>query len=262
MKINDLSTGLSAAGRADSVIVTPEGVRDNGSSVIVTEHFVDLFVNAKLFARLVCTPSDLPEMIIGRLITEGIIKNTEEVESLYVCESGRTVKVFLEREIELRSFVENEPTCCTGNKVLLENAAGNQLSKLSKADWKPEWVFDLANEFANGSKIHKATKGTHSCYLSVNGEVVYASEDIGRHNALDKAVGFMVMKGYAPDKCILFTTGRVPTDMVKKAVAAGVPVLVSKAVPTDAAIEMAREYNLTLICKAWPDKFEIFNEVL
>ncbi len=262
MKINDLSAGLSAAGRADSVIVTPEGVRDNGGSVIVTEHFVDLFVNAQLFARLVCTPSDLPEMIIGRLITEGIIKNTEEVESLYVCESGRTVKVFLEREIELRSFVENEPTCCTGNKVLLEKIAGNQLSKLSKAEWKPEWVFSLANEFANGSKIHKATKGTHSCYLSVNGEVVYASEDIGRHNALDKAVGFMVMKGYAPDKCILFTTGRVPTDMVKKAVAAGVPVLVSKAVPTDAAIEMAREYNLTLICKAWPDKFEIFNEVL
>lgn len=260
MKINDLSAGLSSAGRADSVIVTAKGARENGSSAIVTEHFVDLFVNAQLVAKLVCTPSDLPEMIIGRLITEGIIKTTDDVESLYVCDSGRTVKVFLEKDIELRSFVENEPTCCTGNKVFLENAVAHKLNKLVKSDWKPEWIFNLANEFANGSKIHKATKGTHSCYLSVNGEVVYASEDIGRHNALDKAIGFVAMKGYAPRECVLFTTGRVPTDMVEKAIAAGVPVLVSKAVPTDVAIEMAREYNLTLICKAWPDKFEIFNE--
>lgn len=259
MKINDLSAGLFAAGRADSVIVTADGVRENGSSAIVTEHFVDLFVNAQLVAKLVCTPSDLPEMIIGRLITAGIIKTADDVESLYVCDSGRTVKVFLEREIELRSFVENEPTCCTGNKVFLENAADHKLNKLAKSDWRNEWIFALANEFANGSKIHKATKGTHSCYLSVNGEVVYAGEDIGRHNALDKAVGFMVMKGYEPGACILFTTGRVPTDMVEKVIAAGIPVLVSKAVPTDAALEMAREYNLTLICKAWPDKFEIFN---
>lgn len=260
MKINDLSAGLLAAGRADSVIVTAGGAGENGNSDIVTEHFVDLFVNAQLFARLVCTPSDLPEMIIGRLITEGIIGTAEDVESLYICESGRTVKVFLKEDIEFRSFVENEPTCCTGNKVFLENAGAHKLNQLAKSDWKAEWIFALANEFANGSKIHRATKGTHSCYLSVNGEVVYASEDIGRHNALDKAVGFMVMKGYQPCECILFTTGRVPTDMVKKAVAARVPALVSKAVPTNEAIKMAGEYNLTLICKAWPDKFEIFNE--
>ncbi len=260
MKINDLSAGLLSSGRAESMIVTADGNRENGSSAIVIEHFVDLYVNEQLVAKLVCTPSDLPEMIIGRLITEGIIGAAEDVESLYICDSGRTVRVFLTEDIELRSFVENEPTCCTGNKVFLENAGAHKLNKLAKSDWRPEWIFALANEFASGSKIHKATKGTHSCYLSVNGEVVYAGEDIGRHNALDKAIGFAFVKGYVPSECILFTTGRVPTDMVEKVIAAGVPVLVSKAVPTDAAIEMAREFNLTLICKAWPDKFEIFNE--
>ena len=58
----------------------------------------------------------------------------------------------------------------------------------------------------------------------------------------------------------MYTTGRVPTDMTRKVIASRIPVLVSKSVPTDAAVEMARRYNLTLICKAWPDRYEIFSE--
>jgi FdhD protein len=77
---------------------------------------------------------------------------------------------------------------------------------------------------------------------------------------MDKAIGYALINGIPLNECILYTTGRVPTDMVKKAIMAGVPVLVSKAVPTDAAIKMAKEHSLTLICKAWPDKFEIFAE--
>jgi FdhD protein len=70
----------------------------------------------------------------------------------------------------------------------------------------------------------------------------------------------MVKNKLEPLECLLFTTGRVPTDMVRKAVAASIGGLVSKAVPTDAAIEMAEKYNLNLICKAWPDSFVIANQ--
>ncbi len=128
-----------------------------------------------------------------------------------------------------------------------------------RAEWKDEWIFKLAETFVKESRIHKSTQGTHCCYLSIAGEVLYAAEDIGRHNALDKAIGYAVMNHLDLMKCILYVTGRVPTDMIKKAVGAGIPLLVTKAVPTDQAIEMARYYNLTLICKAWPDRFEIFN---
>jgi FdhD protein len=155
--------------------------------------------------------------------------------------------------------VENEPTCCTGNQVLLTTASGKELKPIPAAPWESEWIFNLANEFASGSRIHRATQGTHSCYLGVKGKVEFASEDIGRHNAMDKVIGRIMLEGIRRDECILYTTGRVPTDMVKKVVAAQIPVLVSKAVPTDAAVEMAKQYNLTLICKAWPDRYEIFH---
>ena len=59
---------------------------------------------------------------------------------------------------------------------------------------------------------------------------------------------------------MLFTTGRVPTDMVEKVIVAGVPVLISKAVPTENAVLLAGEYGLNLICRAWPDRFEIYQD--
>ncbi|MBR1855021.1 MAG: formate dehydrogenase accessory sulfurtransferase FdhD [Lachnospiraceae bacterium] len=124
--------------------------------------------------------------------------------------------------------------------------------------WKKEWIFGIANAFAQDSALHKSTGGTHSCMLAVEDRILYKAEDIGRHNALDKAIGYAVREQLNRSECILFTTGRVPTDMVRKAAAAGIPLLVSKAVPTADAVDMARGNGITLICRAWPDSFEIY----
>ena len=75
---------------------------------------------------------------------------------------------------------------------------------------------------------------------------------------MDKVIGYAVLHHIAFEKCIVFTSGRVPTDMVMKVIAVGIPILVSKAVPTDAAIELAQLRGLTLICRAWEDSFEIY----
>lgn len=260
MIINNQAEALTVSGKVKETIVNADGSAETGESLIVHEHFIDLIINEQLAAKLVCSPSDLTEMVIGRMAAEGYIESTEDVESIYICEYGSKAKVYLQNGIQLQQVMENEPTCCTGNQVFLANVKTDNLKPLKKAEWKKEWIFALANEFANGSRIHKSTKGTHCCYLCVKGEIIFAAEDIGRHNAMDKAIGYAVMQGYNMADCILFTTGRVPTDMVRKAVGAGIPILVSKAVPTDQAIEMAAYYNLTLICKAWPDRFEIFHE--
>lgn len=260
MKVNNQSAFLESTVKVNRKIVNVDGTTIISEDMIVHEHSMDIVVNEQLVAKIVCTPSNLVELVIGRLVTEGIIAGTKDVESIYICESAHVAKVFLNQEIQLEPFFETEPTCCTSNKVFMRNSNALSLKTLNKSDWKQEWIFNLANAFAGGSKIHKTTKGTHGCYLSVKGEIVFASEDIGRHNAMDKAIGYALMQGYEPSDCILFTTGRVPTDMVKKAVAARIPVLVSKAVPTDEALLMAEEYNLTLICKAWPDQYEIFCE--
>lgn len=263
MIVNNLFHTAEGSKLVSETAVNADGSTMNRQCRIVSEHLLEVFVNERLVLKLVCTPSNLVELVMGRLISEGYLASAGDVEMIYICESGRRAKVFLKEAactaLKLEQTVEEVPTCCTDNRIFLRNE-GAVYAPLEKAAWKSEWIFRLANEFASGSRIHKATQGTHSCYLSVKGEILFAGEDIGRHNALDKAVGYAVMQGFERKDCILFTTGRVPTDMVKKAVVSKIPVLVSKSVPTDAAIEMARTYNLTLICKAWPDRYEIFHE--
>lgn len=239
--------------------VRADGGGDRRKRSLVKEHLLDIFVNEQLVFKLVCTPTDLPELIVGRMITEGLIRDIREIEELDICEYGTRAKVFLKEECPLREKIQAEPTCCTSNRVLLTGSGEHNWKRLQCAGWKKEWIFALAGEFAAGSRIHKKTRGTHCCYLGVEGSVCYSVEDIGRHNAIDKAIGYAAINELDFQKCILFTTGRVPVDMVQKVIAAGLPVLVSKAVPTVQAVDMAREYNLSLICSAWPDEFEVYN---
>ncbi|MCD7980788.1 MAG: formate dehydrogenase accessory sulfurtransferase FdhD [Clostridiales bacterium] len=260
MHISDQSPELNLTENLKKMTVTRNGggLAVSGSGTVITEHFVDVYINEELAVRLVCTPQYIKEMVVGRLLSDGYIRETEEIRMLYICEHASRVRVFLHGKTDLKESVSREPTCCTGNQVFRELFREREPQILERAFWKPEWIFAMADEFAAGGSLHAKTKGTHSCYLSVKGRVVFSCEDIGRHNALDKAIGYAALSHYDRSDCILYTTGRVPTDMVKKAIVAGIPVLVSKSSPTEAAVELACRYRLTLICNAWPDRYDIF----
>ena len=101
--------------------------------------------------------------------------------------------------------------------------------------------------------LHAATWATHSCFLARNGEILFSCEDIGRHNAMDKAIGYALRNGIPLSECMVYSSGRIPTDMAKKAIRAAIPVLISKAAPTRQAIALAHTYGLTLICAARRD---------
>ena len=99
-----------------------------------------------------------------------------------------------------------------------------------------------------GLPLYRATRAVHSCFVLHEGRILCACEDIGRHNALDKAVGSVPLAGVPLSECVLYTSGRVPMDMVRKAIRAGVPALVSKTMPTVQSLELAAEYGLQLLC--------------
>ena len=99
-----------------------------------------------------------------------------------------------------------------------------------------------------GLPLYQATHAVHSCFVLHEGRILCACEDIGRHNALDKAVGSTLLAGVPLSECVLYTSGRVPMDMVRKAIRAGVPALVSKTMPTVQSLELAAEYGLQFVC--------------
>lgn len=234
----------------------------------IYEHFIKIYINDKFWIRTACTPNELVELIVGRLISEGIIdisaSDTLEdcIKSIEIYETGKRADVWLNDDIKIEEkfFLHTK----LAEFDLEDECFMEQLSQIVKkpiCSFKinPEWIFELSAAFSKDSQLHKATKGTHSCYLS-NMSTIHSFEDIGRHNAIDKAIGYAALNAYDLSACILFTTGRVSVDMMLKAIISRISVLVSKAVPTTAAIKLAKRYNITLISRAWQDSYEIYCE--
>lgn len=234
-------------------VICADGTQREKDEEVITEHFTEVSVNGMPAFRLSCTPEHLTELVVGRLYTEGIITAAEDIKSLFICGEGNIVEVVLNDNAEFKPYTGHEPTCCTGNKQYMGRV--RELLHLPETDVDRKAVFELAGKFVEDGKLHRTTGGTHSCYIRFEDGTTESFEDIGRHNALDKAVGHMLLEGKNPAGTMVFTTGRIAADMAEKTIAAGIPVLVSKAVPTTKAISLARKYGLRIICRAWPDSY-------
>lgn len=230
---------------------------------VLNEHLLDVYINDRLTMKLICLPQHLTELVLGRLLTEHIIRSVDDIEQIYICEYGKRAKVYL-RPFQNKesgalgtSFVETTPSCCTGNHILNDYFSSDHPPvPVTPIEWKPEWIFHMADTFADGMPLHSVTFATHSCLLARKNEILFSCEDIGRHNALDKVIGYALRHQIDLRECMIYSSGRIPTDMAIKAIYAGIPILCSKASPTAEAIELARKYQLTLICAARRGSYE------
>lgn len=220
------------------------------TDLVIVEHHLNAYINDQLAFKLVCTPEKLDALVLGFLLSEGYIENPGEVEFIYVCESGERVKVQLNKPLalpEINHDTASNSISCGNNRKIRQAADGKSLIPLGIHDWSPETVLTLANACNHNAGLFAETGGTHCCALSIGGELAFICEDIGRHNAVDKAIGQALLAEKNLAEAILFTTGRIPGDMVIKAIRSRIPVLASHSAPTDEAILLARHFNLTLI---------------
>ena len=222
---------------------------DGTETTVPAEHAAAIYVNEQPAFRVVCTPALLPQLALGRLLTEGWIASADEVEQIAVCAEGAKVQVYLRHPLPTRRAAAQEvASCCTDNIALGSPVEQQPLRPVPGLALQPEWVQTLTAAMHAGLPLYRATRAVHSCFVLHKGKIVFACEDLGRHNALDKAVGCAVLAGLPLAECVLYTSGRVPLDMVRKAIRAGVPVLVSKSMPTVQSAELAAEYGLQLVC--------------
>ena len=234
MGSTEATTKLAEYVEASVASVSRDGVVTRRQAAIQEENLVDFYVNGTLTVRFGCTASHVAELAAGHLRTEGMIADVREISSLSV-DSGLS-------RVDAEVVVQEK----------------HPLSPVSPVAWKPEAVFRIADEFALDKTAHARTRGAHSAFLcDLDGRILCMREDVGRHNAFDKAVGWALLNGVDLGCCMLYTSGCVPSDMASKAIRAGIPILVSKSVATDRGIELAREYGLTLICEARPFQFDI-----
>ncbi len=116
-----------------------------------------------------------------------------------------------------------------------------------KAVWTPEQLQTLFDHVVRDAPSTRGGHSTHSCTLMLDGELLCTREDIGRHNALNRAVGWALLHGVELRRCVAFFSGRISTEAVRSASAAGLTVLCAKALPTAQAVKAAQKTGLTLL---------------
>lgn len=233
---------------------------------ILIEYKLAIFVNEIRYVNLICTHKNLHELVLGNLFTEGIIHGISEIESIEIMEDEGKAFVRLTNNDIFKDMIE-----ATEGVRTVTTACGKQHSiayyLMNDSDLTPlkhsfsipfSTVLCYINNFQKSSDIYKSTRGIHSCALYNAQGLLYMMEDIGRHNAVDKVLGYAIDHKINLSKTILITSGRVPSDMILKIIKARIPILVARSVPTDIAIDMANKYNITLAGFARGTKMNLY----
>ncbi|MCR5586048.1 MAG: formate dehydrogenase accessory sulfurtransferase FdhD [Lachnospiraceae bacterium] len=224
----------------EAMKVSPTGETEIKKNTLIREYRLLVKVNGSSKFQITCTKDCLKELVVGRLFLNGWIEKFDDISEMKFSEMDREVCV-------------NVPEC--------EPVVSREFQNVPEFEFQDGWIFKLIKEFSKGMPLHDETRGTHSCILAKEDEILFSCEDIGRHNAVDKAIGYALINGIDFHKCLIFTSGRVPVDMVEKAIIAGVPVIVSKAVPTYEAVELAKKYRVTIVSRAYSEGYEVYKIV-
>ncbi|MEM3673203.1 MAG: formate dehydrogenase accessory sulfurtransferase FdhD [Candidatus Bathyarchaeia archaeon] len=232
--------------RIDTDAKKAEKVRD----YIAEEKPLHIFLNRTRYATVFCLPTNLKELAVGHLLTEGVINSTEEIAEINFKEEG-VYQIKLKPEVN----IENRLKLLQKMSRIILSACGGPhqpSTKLPKirADIKvkAETVQKCVNNLNFIAETFRKTGGVHVAALyKSDGALLAFAEDVGRHNAVDKAIGIGAFSKVNFSECFLAISGRLTGDMVFKAAKVGLPIVASLAAALDSGIEIAKKANITLI---------------
>jgi len=210
---------------------------------VAEEKRLRISINGKEVLSLYCTPLMVRELAVGLIMTEGIAEGlcTERMTMLYEDE----IKVDVPAEGRVRAEGGSITSGCVGGitfkKDLAETAKGEKTSVRRSA------LRELFRKFQRRSALYELTGCVHSAALSDGRDIVCFAEDIGRHNAVDKAIGCAVLEGVDPRGMIMLASGRLSSEIVSKCARWAVPVVASRTAPTALALRIAEKAGVTVV---------------
>lgn len=214
------------------------------------------------------TPGDDAELGAGFLFTEGIVGSRDQIANIRHCgPGGNTIVVELAEGVDVdlkrleRHFYTSSSCGVCGKSSIeaLHTGAGKiEVRKVPIID--PSFVHRMPGKLRSAQSTFDVTGGLHaSALFKLDGSLDIVREDVGRHNALDKVIGTKLLGGEVPlsDRALL-VSGRASFELVQKALMAGIPVLAAVGAPSSLAVELAREFGMTLMGFVRDDRFNIY----
>ena len=235
---------------------------------LTIEEPLEICIGRKIVATTMRTPGHDEELAAGFLVSEAIVREREEIANISSDRDNRVI-IDLKDGVKLKldsmkRFGTISSSCGLCGKTSID-AIGQNFPAITSKEIRVgiETLLSLPEKLRNAQSDFARTGGIHAAGIfDVNGELKVAREDIGRHNALDKAIGRTFFDGSLPlDRHLLVVSGRASFEIMQKALAAGIPFVSAVSAPSTLAVEFARESNQTLIGFLRPPSFNIYAHI-
>jgi FdhD protein len=242
------------------------------ADLLAAEEPLGIRVGGEALTMTMRTPGDDIDLAAGFLVSEGIARSAADIAEIRICSGERcghadhegdgtgegagniadvTLRPGLSVRAELRRNFMTTSACGVCGKTSIAELSVSADYDLSadRARVTPETLAALPEALRAAQRVFDRTGGLHAAGLFTGaGELLAVREDVGRHNAVDKIVGWALQAGRLPlAGCVLLVSGRASFELVQKAVLAGIPVLAAVSAPSSLAADLAQESGLTLV---------------
>ncbi|MFX1431479.1 MAG: formate dehydrogenase accessory sulfurtransferase FdhD [Promethearchaeota archaeon] len=240
-----------------------KGKKEDTDDIILYETPIDLYVNSKPLVNIICLARDLKELSIGFLFSIGIINSIKDINNIKIKELEKSI--FVELKEELKFNIENldinpvsrvvDTTCGISSPWRNVIKEGLDKSKVKDAikekdsiKIKVDTIFSAIKKMHINTPLYRETGGCHGAAIfNYEGNLLSVKEDIGRHNAIDKVIGDMLLNEHNFEDVFLTSTGRLTGDSVLKAIKAKIPIVASISAAIESGVRLAFAYGITLI---------------
>lgn len=236
------------------------GCDQSGNNVelaVVAERALTIFLNSQEILT-VMTIGDYPDYLaVGFLKNQGILRDSDKIIAIDYDSDIETVVVRTEGETlyEKKQQKKIRTSGCAMGTVFGDIYEKFEHVCLPKTKIKTSWLYALSREIPKIPSLYLSAGAIHGTVLCMKEKPLVYFEDVGRHNAVDKVAGWMRSENILGGDKILYTTGRLTSEMVIKTVMMGIPALVSRSGFTAWAVELARKAGLTLIGRMRGERF-------
>jgi len=237
------------------------GIDQNGDPVdtrVVTEKPLTLYLNRQEVVTMM-TIGDHPDLLaVGYLKNQNMLADDNVITDIEYDDDLEVVIVRTERETNFEEKLKKKvrTSGCAQGTVFGDVMEGFETVSLSAdARLKTSWLYSLTKTINTTPSLYLEAGAIHGCVLCQEDRPLVYMEDVGRHNAVDKIAGWMVLNDIPAGDKIFYTTGRLTSEMVIKTVMMGIPILVSRSGFTAWGVDLARQAGLTLIGRARGKRF-------
>ena len=224
---------------------------------VPVERPLTLYLNAQEIVTMM-TIGDYPEYLaLGYLLNQNMLKYGDIVTEVEYHDDLQVVVVRTEHDTNFEAKLKKrtQTSGCAQGTAFGDLMEAVESVALPQAELRTSWLYQMTHAINTMPSLYLEAGAIHGCVLCKEGTPVCYTEDVGRHNAVDKIAGWMFRHGVDPADKILYTTGRLTSEMVIKTVRMGIPILVSRSGFTAWGVDLARQVGLTLVGRARGKRF-------